>query len=190
MATAALSIHNEGVNVRTSLVVALGLVLVACAHGADRVHDVEAPPPPPPERQVLAVEAPPPEPAFEAAPARPKLTRTLVLGQGNGDTTYEAAPSRTLGQAQGGPPGSVTNIYINNQSSASAVAVGGGYGYGPGYAPSYRGARVAPGQAGFRPSGWSASGWEGARRTAAPGQTPGVGGNWSPAPSFGPASMR
>jgi RNA polymerase primary sigma factor len=33
-------------------------------------------------------------------------------------------------------------------------------------------------------------GWQGARATAAPGQTPGVGGSWSPPPSYGPAQMK
>ncbi len=166
---------------------------MGCAHGADRARDVESPPPPPPEREVLAVESPPPEPVFDAPPARPKLTRTLTLGQGNDASTYQGAPTRTVGAPAGAAQGTVTNIYINNQ--ASAFAAGGGYG-GRGYG-GYRGApgggyagSPGSGSAGRGGSAWGASGWEGAGRTAGPGRTPGVGGNWSPAPSYGPAPMR
>jgi hypothetical protein len=80
---------------------------------------------------------------------------------------------------------------VNNNINMTPPVVYGGYGYGGYGGYSYRGSRggAVGGRAGTSPA-WRASGWEGAQRTAAPGQTPGVGGNWSPPPSYGPQQMK
>ena len=70
----------------------------------------------------------------------------------------------------------------------------GGYGYG-GYgrgSSALHGGHGGDGMSGRGGSNgaWAPTGWEGAGRTAAPGHTPGVGGNWAPAPSYGPRSQR
>ena len=88
-----------------------------------------------------------------------------------------------------------TNVVVNNTVVVQAPPpmYYGGYGSYGAYSYGYRGAgRVSDGpRGGSRGSSmWGSTGWEGARRTAAPGQTPGIGGNWSPPPSFGPAQMK
>ncbi|HEY8074419.1 MAG TPA: hypothetical protein VIF62_09920 [Labilithrix sp.] len=167
---------------------ALTLPLVACAHQEQA--------PPPQDRVVPAVATPPPSPpqapmpdtAFqaEAPAARPRLTKTVTLGQSeDGYAQPAAAP------AAGGPTVIVNNnIYVNG----SAPPAYGGYYYGGygGYGGRANGTgsqgTYAPSQGNYGSSfgGYSNTG----PRTAAPGQTPGVGGNWSPAPSYGPRQMR
>ena len=83
----------------------------------------------------------------------------------------------------------------NNITVVGAPAVYGGYGYGGygygGYGRSSRGGRADPPRSnGVTTQPWAASGWEGAGRTAAPGQTPHIGGNWAPAPSHGPRQFK
>jgi hypothetical protein len=157
--------------------VALGPFVAACAHGAAA--------PPPEERVVLAtVEDAPAVAPVEAPPARPRLSRTVTLGQGNEDPTYGAAPAP---QAVAPPPQS--SIVVQNNVTVGVPAYYGGYyGYGSG---GYAGPRSGYGEGRGRPSSsWGTDGWEGARRTAAPGKTPGVGGNWPAPPSYGPAQMK
>jgi hypothetical protein len=140
------------------------------------------------EREVLAVDR---TPVVEApVQARPRLSQTVTLGQGTESQYTPSAPPPPAAAA----PGVVVNNNIVVNGGAPAYYGGyagyggyggrGGYGrpttfYEGGRGPSYR-----SGQA------WGATGWEGARRTAAPGQTPAVGGNWAPAPSYGPAQMK
>ena len=85
----------------------------------------------------------------------------------------------------------------NNITVVGAPTVYGGYGGYGGYSRSGRGSgRVDPPRNGVgngqsTPSQpWAASGWEGAGRTAAPGQTPHVGGNWAPPASHGPRQLK
>jgi hypothetical protein len=162
------------------------------------------------ERVVVAVDAPRastssevvevtevvPPVAPEVAPARPRLTQTVTLGQGASEPVYTAAGQPQQANGMNGP-----NVVVNNNITVvgGQPAVYGGYGgYGYGYGYGYGGR-----PAGFQDYGrgggstsrggggaWAPSGWEGAGRTAAPGHTPGVGGNWAPAPSHGPRSMK
>lgn len=129
-------------------------------------------------------EAPPPR-------GRPRLSQTVTLGQG---TEASYSPSSPAPSPQAAGQNVVVNQNVIVQSGAGYPgygAYGGYYGYGGsgrGVArPDVRGG--ATGRAGG-PSNWSTTGWEGPSRTAAPGQTPGVGGNWSPAPSYGPSQMK
>lgn len=122
----------------------------------------------------------------EAAPphGRPRLSQTITLGQGAEQPYTPPAPRPAA------PPG--PSVVVNNNSTVvvqPAPVYGFGYGgyygrggYGPTVSPSNSGGLGAP--------RWGSSGWEGPQRTAAPGQTPGIGGNWAPAPSYGPAPMR
>lgn len=111
-------------------------------------------------------------------------SRTITLGQG--ETVYgEARPPAAAG-APGGP-----TVIVNNQ-----VVVSPGYGYGYGYGGGFgRGVRSDVAPAGFGATGtgsFSSSnppGWK-ARAALRPRQTPGVGGNWAPPASYGPAPMR
>lgn len=133
--------------------------------------------------EVTEVVAPVP---LEAAPMRPRLSQTLTLGQGTAEPVYTVAAPQ---QAQGTSGSSV--VVNNNITVVGAPPV---YGYG-GYGYGYGGAGVARdygrGNSSTSRSGaWAPSGWEGAQRTAAPGRTPGVGGNWAPAPSHGPRAMK
>ncbi len=159
------------------LVAALALPLVACAH-QEQV-------PPPQDRVVLAVATPPPAPpmpdgAFQSdAPAsRPRLTKTVTLGQSEDGYVQpaQAAPQ------PGGPTVVVNNnVYVYG----GAPPVYGGYYYG-GYG-GYGGNHGTWSQgSGNSFGGYSSTG----PRTAPAGHTPGVGGNWSPAPSYGPRPMR
>lgn len=168
------------------------VLLVACAHTREEVHTSTVTAEPAPssieqeEREVIAVDSPPPP---EAAPAaRPRLSRTITLGNGS-EQPYTPAAPRPEGQQ--GP-----SVVVNNNNNVVVQGTPGYYGYGGyhGYGGYGRpttfysndgrsgGARTTP--------QWGSTGWEGARRTAAPGQTPGVGGNWAPPPSYGPAQMK
>jgi hypothetical protein len=127
-----------------------------------------------------------------AAPGRRRLSETVTLGQGTTEPIY--VPGQP--QQQAGANGVVVNNNITvmngQQPGYGYGGYYGGYGYG-GYGRGTSGlgaGRDARG-AGMAPNGaWAPSGWEGAQRTAAPGHTPGVGGNWAPPPSFGPRSQR
>jgi hypothetical protein len=176
-------------------------ILAGCAHTREEVQTSSglseiAPAPIAPrasDREVIAVDATPPPPPEPAATARPRLSQTITLGQGGGAQYTPERPQPPPGAAPA--PGVVVNNTIVVEGQPRYY--GGGYaGYG-GYRSGGGGwgrptgaadARVGRGAGG--PSAWGATGWEGARRTAAPGQTPGVGGNWSPPPSYGPAPMR
>lgn len=127
--------------------------------------------------------------AQDPAPGRRRLSQTVTLGQGTSEPVYAPAPQQP--SAPGG-----ANVTVNNNVTVvnQQPAVYGGYGYGYGYGGrgyGVSGARDGHGAGtSSSRSAWAPNGWEGAQRTAAPGRTPGVGGNWAPAPSFGPASMR
>lgn len=123
---------------------------------------------------------------------RPRLSRTVTLGEGSSEPAYIATPRVAQGTGQMSP-----NVVVNNNITVvgSPPVVYGGYG---GYGGSYGGSSSGVGY-GMREgssrgqgsgSGWAASGWEGAGRTAAPGQTPHVGGNWSPPASHGPRQLK
>ena len=136
----------------------------------------------------------PPMIVAEPAPTRPRLSQTVTLGQGTVEPVYAQPAPQYAPYAQGA---NGANVVVNNNITvvgAPPVVYGGygyGYGYG-GYGGGYR-AREGYGQStgsASRAPGYAPSGWEGAGRTAAPGQTPHVGGNWSPAPSHGPRQMR
>lgn len=124
-------------------------------------------------------------------PSRRRLSQTITLGETSYEPSYRQAPGAP------GPNGS--NVTVNNNvtvvNQPPAYGGYGGYGYGGygGYGGGYGGSRGRSdgfGRSGTTRSAWAPNGWEGAGRTAAPGQTPGIGGNWSPAPSHGPAPMR
>ncbi|MBX3231089.1 MAG: hypothetical protein KIT84_37130 [Labilithrix sp.] len=150
------------------------------------------------EDEVMRPAAAPSSPAVwsntEAAPAlpeppppppRPRLSQTITLGQDDYSPRPPPAPA-----AQG--QGTSNNVTVNNNIVVQSPPVfyGGGFGYGYG---GYGAARSGDGRTGVGVAPrtpWAPSGWEGAQRTAAPGQTPGVGGNWAPPPSHGPAPMR
>ncbi|MBX3189061.1 MAG: hypothetical protein KF819_18715 [Labilithrix sp.] len=164
---------------RSSLVVA-SLLLAGCAHTASSTTIESAPPMT--DREIVAIDAPPLASQLEAPKARPRLSQTVTLGQGQSEGLYTPPPPPVV--REGGPNVTVNNNVTVNQ--APAFGFGGyGYGFGPGggYGEPF-------GSHGQTHQAWAPSGWEGARRTAPPGATPGVGGNWAPAPSFGPAPMR
>jgi hypothetical protein len=158
-------------------------------------------------RVVVAVDAPPqssselvqvtevvqPVAPEAATPARRRLSEVVTLGQGTAEPIYVPGQQQ---QAQAATNGVVVNnniTVVNGQPGYGYGGYYGGYGYG-----GYGGGRgsSAPGtsrdgRGGMAGNGaWAPSGWEGAQRTAAPGHTPGVGGNWSSAPSHGPRSQR
>jgi hypothetical protein len=189
---------------RSTLLAAAALVLVSgCAHTSE-THESSAfvasgvtAPPSRPEGEVIAVDQ---QVVQEEAPrARPKLTQTITLGQQNAESTYSAPPPAP---GQAGQGGNTQNVIVNNnvvvnQPPAIYGGWGGGYGtYGYGYSGRGGGYGVRADGFGTRGSSsrgatWGNTGWEGARgRPAAAGATPGVGGNWAPAPSFGPSQMR
>ena len=140
----------------------------------------------------IEVTEPPPVIIAEPVATRPRLSRTVTLGEGTVEPIYAAAPQPREG---GGP-----NVVVNNNITVlGAPSVYGGYGYGyGGYGRSGRGSgsgRADPPRNGAngqptQPQPWAASGWEGAGRTAAPGQTPHVGGNWAPPSSHGPRQFK
>jgi hypothetical protein len=128
-----------------------------------------------------------PEPA---QPGRRRLSQTVTLGQGSNEGGYAPAPSAPTQGAGGNSQSVVVNNNVTVVNSPP-VYYGGYGGYGGGYGG--RGT-VSTGREGFGGGGsrqaWAPNGWEGSQRTAAPGRTPGVGGNFAPAPSFGPAPMK
>jgi hypothetical protein len=155
-----------------------------CSHNTEEVRSTNAVVQTSPEREVVAVD----RPQFEAEPprARPRLSQTLTLGQSNPDATY--AGDRPPPPPQPAGPNVVVNnnVYVNGPP----VVYGGYPGYG-GYGGYGRSSgRESFGSRGTGTGQWGSNGFEGARRTAPPGQTPGIGGNWSPPPSYGPAPMR
>jgi hypothetical protein len=118
------------------------------------------------------------------------LLGAITLGQGQQEE-YSPAPTPSQSQSQNQSQSVVVNntIIVPGQPQYYGGYGGyGGYGYG-GYGRGVNDGRSFGGSQGSRPQ-WGSSGWEGARRTAAPGQTPGIGGNWSSAPSYGPATMK
>jgi hypothetical protein len=157
--------------------------LVGCAH---------APPEPAQEpaaihdRVVLATDTPPPPPEPEADPSnrpRPRLSQTVTLGQQTLEPYYEGqAPPA---QGQGG-----TNVIVNNNIYVGQPGYGYGY-YGGGYYPGgygvHPGGAVVGGAVGR--GGQNTPGTFGGT-AASPGYTPHVGGNWAPAPSYGPRTPR
>lgn len=166
---------------RSLFLLAGSLVFLGCAHQA--------------EERVVFVERS--EPSFEvAAPStpavvaqqdptnRPRLGHVVTLGQNSPDAAYDSpdAPPPPPAAPQG------PNVVINNYGSGGYGYGYGGYygGYGYGYPGSYgtgtRGARSQQRST----QAWAPNGNEGAARTAAPGQTPGVAGNWPTPPSYGP----
>lgn len=145
-----------------------------------------------PQGEIIAVDQQVAQP--EAPRARPRLTQTITLGQSNNEATYSSPPPAPGQQGPGGTNVTVNNNVIVNQPPAVYGGWGGfgGYGYGYGGRGGY-GARSD----GFdrsssaRGATWGNTGWEGARgRPAAAGATPSVGGNWAPAPSYGPSQMK
>jgi hypothetical protein len=195
---------NQDTSVRlyTSLFALAAGSLVGCGHNSDEMMGARSPDAysgasstapasasvASERREVIAVDsARPAEP--EPPTTRPRLSQTVTLGQG---TEWQYTPGGAPPRPAAPGPGPVV---INNNNT---VVVGGaGYGYGGyvgygGYAGrGYGRPTTFYGEAGGRGNPqWGSTGWEGARRTAAPGQTPGVGGNWAPAPSYGPATMK
>ncbi len=176
------SIRHAASGLTLAVVVAAPFV-VGCAHTEQA--------PPPQDRVVLAVATPPapmPETAFQpdAPAARPRLSQTVTLG-----ATESGYPAPAAQGAPGGGPTVVVNnnivVYANQPPVYGGYYYGyGGYGYGGGDGYGAAGAHHAasPGSNSF--GGYSNTG----PTTAAPGHTPGVGGNWSPAPSYGPRQMR
>ena len=178
------------------LPLAAGLsLLVGCAHPSADISPVS--PSEGRDREVVAVadrnepvveitESAPP-PLVAESGARPRLSHVVTLGQGTSDAQYYGPDAPRQAQSQSGP-----SVVVNNN-----VNVGGGYGggtyggyYGGGYAGSgSRGSRSSS-SAPRTESGYAPTGWEGAGRTAGQGQTPGVGGNWPTAPSYGPRQAR
>lgn len=128
---------------------------------------------------------------------RPRLSHTVTLGQDDG---VYATPATVPDDARD-PSVVINNVIVVNPPGYGAYGYGaygygyGGYGYGDygrashgvSYGRTVRGATTSEGA---WPSGRAPRGWEGAQRTAPPGKTPGVGGNWSPPPSYGPATLR
>lgn len=171
------------------LLVTASTSLVACAHTREEVHTTTvnevAAPTTADDREVIAIDTSPPPP--EPAPvSRPRLSRTITLGE----SQYAPNVPREHTAARG--PNVVVNNNVYVQGAPQWQWYGGYAGYG-GYAhygrPTtfYDGARSTGG--GAQPQ-WGSTGWEGPARTAAPGQTPGVGGNWPTVPSYGPAPMK
>lgn len=158
---------------------------------------------PGPERAVVAVDAPAstsrdvvevtevvPPVVSEAPAPRRRLSQTVTLGAS--EPIYAAPPPALQGNGAGGPNVIVNNnvTVVNGQPSYGYGTYGyyGGYGYGYG-----QGRASGPGERGGRAptnDAWAPTGWEGAQRTAAPGRTPGVGGNWAPPADHGPRQMK
>lgn len=186
---------------RSPLLLSVAVLALAsgCAHQSE-THEssmaVMSAPPSQPQGEVIAVDQ---QIVQEEAPkARPRLTQTITLGQSNNETTYSPPPpSAAQGQGQGG---NTQNVIVNNNvvvNQPPAVYGGwggyGGYGtYGYGTRGGGYGVRADSfGHGGSSSATWGNTGWEGARgRPAAAGGTPSVGGNWAPAPSYGPRGMR
>ena len=183
---------------------AVGLVSMGCATSAASadartVVAVDAPPSTSSSEVVQVTEVVQPVVPEAAPPARRRLSEVVTLGQGTTEPVY--VPEAQQGQGQPGPNGVVVNNNITVVNGQPGYGYGGYYGtyggYG-GYGGYGRGSSALnSGRGGDGVSGrgasngpWAPTGWEGAGRTAAPGHTPGVGGNWAPAPSYGPRSQR
>lgn len=168
--------------------VALGLVLVGCAHTTETHESSATVVAAPGTREVIAVEEAPPMQA-EPPRARPRLTQTITLGQSSSEAAYSAPAPAT--QGQGGATSN--NVVVNNNvivQQAPPVYYGGYGSYGYGYGSSSRGFASGGGFNRGTTGAWGSTGFEGPRRTAPAGQTPGVGGNWPAPPSYGPAPMK
>jgi hypothetical protein len=128
--------------------------------------------------------------AVESAPPRRRLSQTVTLG--SAEPVYAVPPAQRAAGANGG--GVVVNNNITVVNAQPAVYGGYGYGgyggYGAGYAGSSRGDGRGASSRTSTSGAWAPTGWEGAQRTAAPGHTPGVGGNFAPPPSHGPRALR
>ncbi|WP_146652949.1 hypothetical protein [Labilithrix luteola] len=155
---------------RTLLTAALALgALAACSHAPD-----SAPPRALPFDDQPVVQVAPP--AAETPVARPRLSRTVTLGQG-AQEAYQPSPDPPAA------PGPSSNVVVNNNVTvigASPVYGYGGYGYGYGgwgygWGGGGRDARVGSSTRNWGSQPWGSTGWEGAQRTAPAGQTPGVG---------------
>lgn len=168
------------------------LVVSGCAHTSEtRESSTTVVTAPPATRQVIAVDEQPPQ--EEAPRARPRITQTITLGQGNGESTYSATPAPAAPQGQQSVTNNVTvnNVIVNQPPVYGGYGAHGSYGYGASAGRGGYGVRTDGFGRGASGGGqWGSSGWEGARRTAAPGATPGVGGNWAPARSYGPSQMK
>ncbi len=181
------------------MMLALGATpsIAACAHLREDVRTTmseSAPPSLEDEREAIAVDVS--QPPVEQPVARPRLSRTITLGEGT-ESQYTSGPA----SPQAPPPtpgmGPTPSVVVNNHVYVDGARTYGGFaGYG-GYAPIGRGGYGRPttffdgrSGTGYGSTQWGTTGWEGARRTAAPGQTPGIGGNWTPVPSYGPAQMK
>jgi hypothetical protein len=147
----------------------------------------EAAPPQTPSGPVIVVHQQPPQivqPAPQAQPApaplpaaddlapRPRLSRTITLGQGNDQPVFEG-PSRVQGPVAQADPNSTTFRYSPYYNHAPAY-------YGPTY---YRGGYVRSGY--YRSFG----AYHAPRPSSGPALTPPVGGDWPRAPIGGGASM-
>jgi hypothetical protein len=160
------------------LFIAVALALLGCAH-EEELRPAREPAP----ESTFSMAPPPATYATEAPPqGRPRLSKTITLGE---DDYSPVAPPPPAGAA--GNNG--VNVTVNNNINVSPPVIYGGYGYG-GYGYSYGGYRGGDAHVGRTSPAWRGSGWEGAQRTAAPGQTPAVGGNWAPPPSYGPQQMK
>jgi hypothetical protein len=189
-------IQTTGVE-RTSVGQTLALVLATagafllsgCFH-SDEVHPMLQTGPTVPFEPAPFSAAPPEPLPVEAPPAAPpRLSHTVTLGE----------ESASMGEYVPPPAPPAPGVVVNNNIVVQPAPYGYGYAYG-GYGYSgYRGgaARATTSVDGSRSAftngaqrQWGASGWEGAGRSAAPGRTPNVGGNWSAPASYGPAQMK
>lgn len=155
------------------------VLLAACAHMREEALTT-----------VTAEAAPPTSfvaPPSEAAPrGRPRLSQTITLGRGTEQPFTPTAPRPEVQQAP--------SVVVNNNVAVQGAPAYYGYGryYGHGAYDRSATFHSSDGRTGGQRDvpQWGSNGWEGARRSAAPGQTPGIGGNWAPAPSYGPAPMK
>jgi hypothetical protein len=116
--------------------------------------------------------------AAEAPVVRRKVWRTITLGQ-TGDVYANDQPAPEPGAAASEEADGVVVIGggVTGYGYPGEAGYVGDFGFDPGFGVTVDGSRPPPG-------------WEGAQRTARPGETPVVGGNWAPPPSYGPAPMR
>ena len=129
--------------------------------------------------------------AAPVEPPRRRLAQTVTLGQSTNEPQYSPSPQPAQGQGYG------TNVVVHNNVTVvnGQPTYYGGYGYGYG-GYGYGRSGGVNGQShdargtGTPPQAWAPNGWEGAQRTAAPGHTPGVGGNFPTVPSPGPKQMK
>ncbi|MBS2018325.1 MAG: hypothetical protein JST00_35985 [Deltaproteobacteria bacterium] len=175
--------------------VASALMLTGCAESVQSSRDTTV------SEHVLTSAPPPaadlPPNAFandDAVAPRPRLSRTITLGQGGSETVYgtPTAPAQPPAVAPSEPNVTVNHITVVQQQPVYGYGFGGfgGYGYGGGRGGVARDGSSGNGNGPARSNAWAPTGWEGAGRTAAPGATPGVGGNFAPPPSFGPRQMK